>query len=242
MADYYKTIGFVVAKNDLRDADQIFSIYTKDFGKLDILGRAIRKIKSKLRSGIDLFYLSEIEFIQGKHYKTLTGASSIEKFKNIKSDLDKLKIAYKILKAADSCIACEEKDDKIFSLLKEALEKLDSCEMPAMRYSLIYYYFLWNFFALLGYKIDLHNCALCRKKLYPLNLSYNFEKGGIICKRCFNNFSIISPEIVKYLRLFLEKNWDMIFRLKMTEEYDKSLDEISQNYLLHIKKFGYSNF
>ena len=85
MAVHYRTQGFVLRKTDLREADQVFSIYTKDFGKLKILGKAIRKIKSKLRSGADLFYLSELEFIQGKAYKTLTDAIALNKFKNIRT-------------------------------------------------------------------------------------------------------------------------------------------------------------
>jgi len=99
MAIHYRTQGFVLRKTDLREADQAFTIYTKDFGKLKILARAIRKIKSKLRSGIELFYLSEIEFIQGKNYKTLTDATVIEKFKNVKQDLEKFwRLLVKLLK------------------------------------------------------------------------------------------------------------------------------------------------
>ncbi len=63
MAVHYRTQGFVLKKTDLWEADQVFSIYTQDFGKLKVLGKAIRKIKSKLRSGAELFYLSETEFI-----------------------------------------------------------------------------------------------------------------------------------------------------------------------------------
>ncbi|KPJ55867.1 hypothetical protein AMJ49_06190, partial [Parcubacteria bacterium DG_74_2] len=65
-------------KIDQGEWDRIFIIYTRDFGKLKVLARAERKIKSKLRAGLELFYLSEIEFIQGKNYKTLTNAVLIE--------------------------------------------------------------------------------------------------------------------------------------------------------------------
>ena len=74
MATYYRTQGYVIKKTGLREADQLFTIYTEDYGKIDVLGRGIRKITSKLRSGIDLFCFSEIEFVQGKAYKTLTDA------------------------------------------------------------------------------------------------------------------------------------------------------------------------
>ncbi|MBU2635445.1 recombination protein O N-terminal domain-containing protein, partial [Patescibacteria group bacterium] len=59
MTVHYRTQSFILEKTDLREADQVFTIYAKDFGKLKILGKAIRKIKSKLRPGAELFYLSE---------------------------------------------------------------------------------------------------------------------------------------------------------------------------------------
>jgi len=90
MAVHYRTRGFVIKKTGRGEADQLFTIYTQDFGKLEVLGKAVRKIKSKLRGGIGLFYLSEIEFIQGKKTKTLTGAILIEKFPNIRKSLKKL--------------------------------------------------------------------------------------------------------------------------------------------------------
>lgn len=77
---HHRTKAIVLKKVDRKEADQLFTLYTEDFGKLTVLGRAIRKISSKLRSGIEIFYLSEIEFIQGKAYKILTDAVLIEKF------------------------------------------------------------------------------------------------------------------------------------------------------------------
>lgn len=236
MADYHRTQGFVVDKKDFREADQLFTIYTKDFGRLEILGRAIRKIKSKLRPGVDVFYLSEVEFIQGKRYKTLTDALSIEKFKGITGDLNKLEVAYKILKAFNSCVHCEEKDDKTFNLLEETFSRLDSCALPQMAY----YCFLWDLLCISGYKVDLYNCAICRRKLMPLSLCFDCERGGIICKDCSTGLSI-SPEAVKYLRLFTLKDWQTIFRLKLSEEDKKYLDIFFNNFLLYIGKQKYCN-
>ncbi len=242
MAVHYRTQGFVLKKTDLREADQVFDIFTKDFGKLEILGRAIRKIKSKLRSGADLFYLSEVEFIQGKTYKTLTDAITIEKFKNIRNDLEKLKAAYKITEVADNLIRGEERDDKIWDLLGEVFNKL--CDKPGLSpisqayHNLIYHYFVWNLLSILGYQIDLYNCVICRKNLIPLKLYFSSEEGGIVCAACFdktNERIDVSSEVIKILRLLLEKNWNILLRLKIQDSHKKELEIISENYLSFIK-------
>jgi len=228
MAVHYRTQGFVLKKNDLREADQVFSIYTQDFGKLKILGKAIRKIKSKLRAGAELFYLSEIEFIQGKTYKTLTDAIVIDKFKNTRRDLEKSKIVYQITETADNLISGQEKDEKIFNLLNEVFSILNNCKLK-----IVYYYFLWNLLSILGYQIDLYNCAVCQKKLVPQKLCFNSEEG-IICSECSGNLkdkAEISPDIIKILRLFLGKNWNILSRLKIQDLHKKELENISENYL-----------
>ena len=65
MFTHYRTKGIILQKTDRGETDRLFTFYTKDFGKLDLLARAERKITSKLRGGLELFYLSEVEFIQG---------------------------------------------------------------------------------------------------------------------------------------------------------------------------------
>src|SRR3989344_7846047 len=110
MAVYYRTQGIIFKKQDRFEADRVFSIFTYDFGKLEIIARAIRKITSKLRGGIEIFSLSEIEFIQGKNRKTLTDTIAIEKFSNIIKDPDRLEISYKIGDILDNFIKGQEKD------------------------------------------------------------------------------------------------------------------------------------
>lgn len=233
MVVHYRTQGFVLKKTDLREADQLFSIYTKDFGKLEILGKAIRKIQSKLRSGVELFYLSEIEFVQGKTHKTLTDAIVIEKFRDIRQDLEKLKIASKIVEAVDNLIRGREKDENIWNLLTEVFNKLESYELRIKNYELIYYYFLWNLLSILGYQIDLYNCPICQKKLTPQKLYFNSGEG-LVCSDCAKRGQEISADIIKILRLFLKNDWQTLLRLKIRDCHKKELESISESVIMDI--------
>lgn len=201
---HYRTQGFFIKKTNRREADQSFTVFTKDFGKLEILGKAIRKIKSKLRGGAELFYLSEIEFIQGKTHKTLTDAILIDNFSNIRKDLRKLKITYQIAEVLDNLVGGEEKDDKIWQLLKEVFEKLNSLK----RIEIIYYYFFWNLISILGYQPEFHNCSLLGKK--------------------------INCDIVKILKVILKKDWQILSRLKFEPFHQKLLKNISEWYKIKV--------
>ena len=246
---HYRTQGLIIKKDNRGEANQLFTIYTKDFGKIKILGKAIRKGKSKLRGAIELFYLSEIEFIQGKIHKTLTDAILIESFSDIRKDLEKISVVYQITEVLDNIVKGQEPDDEIWNLLNEVFNKLNNLKFENSL-KIVYYYFLWNFFSVLGYQPELYNCCVCRKKLTPEKLFFHKEKPGIICNNCFkalkSNKEVNPPKFfkeklrrvnsatVKVLRLILEKNWQILSKLKIDSETKKSLNIISEEYYLFI--------
>ena len=69
MFRHYRTQGFILKKADRGEADRIFTIYTKDFGKLEILAKAERKIKSKLKGGLGLFIYQKLSLFKEKLIK-----------------------------------------------------------------------------------------------------------------------------------------------------------------------------
>lgn len=237
MFRHYRTQGFILKKTDQGEADRIFTIYTKDFGKLEILARAERKTKSKLKGGLELFYLSEIEFIQGKTHKTLTDAILIENFLNLRKDLERLSIAYKVLEVLDNLIKGQEADEKIWNLLNEIFNKLNNLKIENCKLKIIYYYFLWNLLSILGYQPEVYNCPLCLKKLTPEELYWSPKEGGVNCQSCFRKTKSgekIESEIIKILRIILEKNWQTLSKLKIEPNYLKSLNSIAESYLSHV--------
>lgn len=239
MFPHYRTQGFILKKEDYGEADKILTVYTKDFGKLRFLGKSIRKIKSKLRGGVRQFSLSEIEFIQGRIYKTLTDSSTIEDFKNLRNDLKRLKVAYQITEVLDNLVKGEEKDDKIWNLIEGVFKKLDNQRLK-INNQLFYYYFFWNLFLILGYEPQLYNCLFCQKKLLPGNLYFSLKEGGIICLKCFKkiqkekisaDFIEINLSSVKILRIILKRDFITLSKLKIEPVSFKILKDISNSYL-----------
>lgn len=233
----HRTQGFVFKKDDRSESDRNFSVFTKDFGRVEVVGKSIRKITSKLRGGIEIFSLSEIEFVQGKNRKTLTDAVLDKKFNQIYNP-EKLDISYKISGLVDNFIKGEEKDENILVLIKETFDKLENYQKQDVE--IMYFYFFWNFISLLGYSPELSMCAVCQQKLNPYYLYFSNKEGGVICKSCSasrRDSVKIKSDIVKILRLLLKKDWDILLKLKIEESVKKSLEDILnqyKNYLLSL--------
>lgn len=208
MAVHYRTQGLIFKKTDRGEADQLLIIYTKNFGKLKILGKAVRKIKSKLRGGADIFYLSDIEFIQGRSHKTLTDAVLIDNFLNIRRNLTRLAVSYRVAGILDDLVSEEQKDELIWRLLKEVFQKLNSQSFSSGRLTLLYYYFFWNLVSLLGYEPELQSNSLCGKK--------------------------IDTELAKILKIIIKRDWHILSRLKIEEHHLALLKQASAWYKKNI--------
>lgn len=229
----YSTDAFVLKGENSSEANRIFSVFTKEFGMVELVGRSIRKINSKLRGGIGLFGTSYLEFIQGKHRKTLTDAVVIERFKNIFNHPLMLEVAHKISEVAHHFIRGQEPDENIWGLLVDSFSKLNHCQIETPQCQLVYSYFFWNFVSVLGYAPQLSNCASCTKKLNPSELYFSNTEGGIICNGCNNEKREglkINSDTVKVLRLILKKDWSILSRLKVENTMQKSLQDVSDSY------------
>lgn len=230
----YLTEGFIFKKEDIGEADRIYSIYTRDFGKIEILGKGIRKISAKLRSAMELFSFSKVEFIKGKKGKRLTDAFLIERFSNIRNDLKRLKIAFKISKLLDSLIKGEEKDERILELILETFYKLNDYFFPENLKKTIFYYFFWNILNLLGYGPQVDICILCQRKVKTPPSFFSFKEKGFLCSNCGKKEKKevkIERDSVKLIKIFLNRDLGILERIRIKKKILSDLKDFSEKYL-----------
>lgn len=168
MAQHYRTQGIILRKQDVGEADRVFTVFTKDFGKLKLRAVSERKITSKLRGGLELFYLSEIEFIQGKTHKTITDAFPVCNYPILRSSVGRLRMMARFAEIADDLLCGQERDEKIWRLLQETLLALDRSLLEASALKTLAYYFLWNLLACAGYGPSLGQIASQDRKVAEL--------------------------------------------------------------------------
>lgn len=124
------TQGIVLSRTNFGEADRILTILTPDYGRIRGIAKGVRKIKSKLAGGIELFSISQITFIQGKsEIYTLVSTRLHKHFGHIAKDIDRTMFGYEVLKLINKSVE-DNAGEEYFMLLSHAMEGLDMLELP----------------------------------------------------------------------------------------------------------------
>jgi DNA repair protein RecO (recombination protein O) len=146
------TTGMVLTRTDYGEADRIVTLLTPDYGKLRLLARGVRKVKSKLAGGIELFSVSEIGFVQGRgEIGTLVSARLITHYGRIIQDIERVQQGYALIKLLHR--ATEDRTEpEYFELLQQAFAALND---PAISLELIGLWFRAQLLRLAGHTPNL---------------------------------------------------------------------------------------
>lgn len=121
-----KTEAIVLKTADLGEADRLLTIHTKEFGKIQVIARGVKKLESKLRYHLEPLSYIFLILINGKNLKIVKDAALKDQFLSTRKDLEKIKIAYKIVDLVDELIVGEEKDEDIWNLILKTFKNLNA--------------------------------------------------------------------------------------------------------------------
>lgn len=128
MKQHVSTLGIVLTRTNFQEADRIISLLTPDHGKIRLIAKGVRRTKSKLAGGIELFSVSEISFMPGKgEIHTLISSRLLEHYGNITKDINRTMFGYEIIKRINRATE-DGAAGEYFSLLKEGLAGLEDEE------------------------------------------------------------------------------------------------------------------
>lgn len=146
------TAGLIIKRQNKGEHDQLLTLYTKKYGKIELIARGIRKAGAKLAGHAGLFYLSEVAFVPGAHHGVLTSARELEHFSKLKHDVVKMRVARHIARLVDAHTFHREKDEDIFHLVIGAFDYLHRREMKRVELKFFLRYFEFKFLSALGYE------------------------------------------------------------------------------------------
>ena len=204
-----KTMGYVLKRTNYAEADRILNLITPQ-GKISAIAKGVRKEKSKLAGGIEMFTLSNYNIHLGRgEFGVITSAKMQKYHGNIIKNFTKMELAAMMLKKLSR--AAENSDNsEYFEIINQCLTSLDMSDDDGLTES----WFLMRLGKAAGEEINLYRDA-DGKKLNP-ELRYFWNTGE-------NSFMIhdngdFGVNEIKMLRLLLTADLSVVRRVKVTPE------------------------
>lgn len=164
------TKAIVLNRHDYGEADRILILLTPDQGKLSLMARGVRRIKSKLAGGIELFSVSDITFVHGRgSIGTLSSSRLNQHYAFISTDLDRTMLGYDLIKLLHKNTE-DQPEIEYFDLLKNSFEALNNPEVSPV---IIRIWFINQLLKLAGHEPNLQfdNAG----KTLDASLKYSFD-------------------------------------------------------------------
>jgi len=191
------TQGIVLTRTNYGEADRILTFLTPDNGKVSVIAKGVRKQKSKLAGGIELFSVSDISYIVGrKEISTLISTRLVKYYGGIVKDVERTAAAYDILKTINKATE-DNPEGAYFVLLQTALESLDD---QAVSLELARVWFAAQLLRLGGHTPNLRTSRGGDKLQSGQTYDFDFESMSFEPGEAFDS------DQIKFLRLLFSEN------------------------------------
>lgn len=125
------TTGIVLTRTDFAEADRIVTILTPDHGKLRVIAKGVRRPRSKLAGGIELFSVSNITVLPGRgDLGTLVSTRLKTHYADIVKDITRTMLGYDFLKRMHR-LTEDAAGEEYYEILKRTLEGLNDFELSS---------------------------------------------------------------------------------------------------------------
>jgi DNA repair protein RecO len=182
------------------------------------MARGVRREKSRLSGGIELFAICEIVITEGRgELGILTSARLVNFFRHIMEDYDRMQFAYAAIKLVSASSEMVDGPDW-YDMLAETLAGLD---VHSIDISVVQTWFYLRYAALLGYELSLWHDTAGTKLSSDMTYRYDSSERGL---RPVQGGEL-SSEHIKLLRLISTRPLKIIAQIG-------GIDEIIKNCLL----------
>lgn len=210
-----RTEGIVIRTMDYGEGHKIISLFTRSMGKISVMVRGAKKVKSRYSAIAQLFTHGDFVIYKGSQMGTLNHGESIHSYQEIREDLHKAAYAAYLVELVERMMPEAEPDLVMFEQLLAGLSAIAEGK-DAM---IVIHIMEMKILALSGYLPQLEQCVSCGRTSGDMVLSPS--SGGILCSACKakdHHAMPVSAKILRLLRLFQRVDLRMLGTAEVKDE------------------------
>lgn len=141
----FKVSGIILKRTNFAELDKLITIFSNELGRIKILAKGIRRIKSRRAPHLELFNHVELVLHEGKTFPTVTEARIINDYSLTKSDLKLTGYLFYLCEVIDKILPEHQSHPEVFILFLSVLSNLETNPQEKVKKFVVE--LLWN----LGY-------------------------------------------------------------------------------------------
>lgn len=215
MAISLTTRAIILRRTNYGEADRILTILTPEHGQLAVMAKAVRRAKSKLAGGIELFAICELGLVKSSSATngmwTLTSSRIVVFYDQLMLDYDRLQFGYEAIKQISRLSGAVDTPE-LYQVLAGALASLNS-RLIDLR--LIKAWFSLHLARLKGSELNLLTDSNGMKLVEGVSYDYDIAEQAFVY---LDGSGRYDTETIKLLRLLSANPASILARLKMENE------------------------
>jgi DNA repair protein RecO (recombination protein O) len=224
----HRVQGIVLRSTDYGEGNKILSLLTKEMGKISLMARGAKKVKSRHTAVSQLFTYGDFVFFKSGQMGTLNHAEIIEAHHGLREDLMKSAYASYLAELTDRMLGDSEGGAFLFEQLLAALNAIEEGKDA----QIIAHIFEMKMFALAGYLPVLSECVSCGNRVG--DMAFSAQLGGIVCPLCRHKDARavpLSEGSLKLLRLFQQVDIRRLGHVDVKDATKIQLKRSMRNYM-----------
>lgn len=236
-----KTAGLILSSVNLNDNDKLFTIQTRDAGKISAISKGIRSHKHKDFAALQNFCYSDMVISSRGGLGYISSAGIINNFYGIRNSVEQMSYAAyfaDVIKCFPEELPLE---DDYFSFVLNSLYLVSVAEKKCKDGDVGEYLarlksvFEIKTVCFAGFMPDLNACANCasQKELEYFDTS----SGSLCCKNCHDvcggDLTEITPSVHKLLRFLCDADYKSVFAYNGNENDIRIISHITETYMIN---------
>lgn len=240
----YRVEGIVIRSMDYGEGNAIITLCTENAGKVGVLVRGAKKVKSRHAALIQPFTVGEFVFFRGgSGLGTLNAGEIKESHHALRTDIVKAAYASYACELLDRVLHDEETGSFWFRQLSACLQALEEGKDPGVIINM----FEMKILQAAGYAPGLNACIVCGRERPDEELRISPRLGGVLCRACKHNdppAMEISPRALKLLRVFAMLDLTRLGNVDVKDSTREELKKIMRGFMdmqlgLRLKSQGF---
>lgn len=231
----YRYTAIVLKKREVGETDRLYTLYTKEQGKVRAVAKGIRKSGAKLASQLENGTLADVAVARTRGTGKITGALAEEHYPKLRDQLGILKTLLVTLDRFERLVHFDEPDGELYARLADFLAHMEMSaeERSEERARLLGAAFLFQSLAHLGYAMEARVSAVSGKKfLGHERFFFSPAQGGVVLADECGDLPalLIRKNTVKLLRVFQEHPLSALMKIRITREDLRELERVAKHF------------